>query len=225
MTQYAKIEGGAIGSVSGHPGWRNESGPLSDTALAAHGYLPIVRAPVGPVDDLLATLTWDERTQWVIYPDRVVQPATITPRPLIEVKVSAARLIDQMADSARGAFVTQGGPGQALEYDQTRREIDAWQAAENPDITDYPMLAAEWRARRIAEPDITVAAALADAVAELGIWHVVGPAIKEARRTGKVATEIARTPARVRQIVDWAGVALASAATAGAFDPLTPEAS
>ena len=181
------------------------------------GWLPVVQAEIIGADDLLNTLAWNETADWIIEQDRVIQTYTITPRPLVVIKSMVASQIDSMADGARGNFVTQGGPGQALEYDETRREIDAWNAATDPDINDYPMLRAEYRARRIAEPDITAEQVVADSQAEVEIWRVSGSAIKEIRRTAKVAVEVAETPERVRQIVDWATGAFQSAALTGAF--------
>lgn len=195
-----------------------EGKPILATDL--DGWLPVVQAEIVGADDLLNTLEWNEQDEWLIEQDRVIQTYTINPRSLLGVKGRAATLIDSMADSARSNFVTQGGPGQALEYDETRREIDAWHAAAEPNIDDFPMLRAEYRARKIAEPDISVEQVIADSLAEVEIWRVAGSAIKEIRRTGKVAVDIAETPVRVRQIVDWASAAFQSAAMTGAFEDL-----
>ena len=231
--------------VGGRPDWLVDGEPISDTILAAGGFavdeygallldgegqpvlatgldgwVPVVRDSIVGVDDLLNTLSWNDQSEWIIEQDRVIQTYTITPRALLDIKGRAATLIDSMADAARSNFVTQGGPGQALEYDETRREIDAWHAAAEPNIEDFPMLRAEYRARKIAEPDISVEAVVADSLAEVEIWRVAGSAIKEIRRTAKVAVDIAETPTRVRQIVDWATAAFQSAAMTGVFEPL-----
>jgi hypothetical protein len=248
MMTYALVNAARteIIRVGGRPDWLVDGAPASDAVLAAGGFqvdetgapvlhdegepilatgldgwLRVVQADVVGSDDLLNTLSWNDQVDWVIEQDRVIQTYTITSRSLIEVKSSSATLIDSMADSARGNFVTQGGPGQALEYDETRREIDAWQATNDPDIEDFPMLRAEYRARKIAEPSITVAQVVADSAQEVAIWRVAGSAIKEIRRTGKVAIEISETPARIRQIVDWASAAFSSAAMTGTFEALS----
>ena len=188
-------------------------------ATGLDGWLPVVQAEIVGADDLLNILAWNDPADWLVEQDRVVQTYTIIPRPLVEVKGRAASLIDSMADGARSNFVTQGGPGQALEYDETRRELDLWNAATDPDIDDYPMLRAEYRARLVAEPTISVEDVIADTAAELAIWRVAGSAIKEIRRTAKVAIEVAEDGSRVRQIVDWASAALQSAAMTGGFEP------
>lgn len=210
--------GGFEVDEGGEPILDGEGNPVLATGL--DGWLPVVQDEVVGADDLLNTLAWNDHDDWIIEQERVVQTYTITPRSLLDVKGRAATLIDSMADSARSNFVTQGGPGQALEYDETRRELDLWGAAEDPDIDDFPMLRAEYRARKIAEPEIAVEGVIADTAAELAIWRVAGSAIKEIRRTGKVALDIAETPVRVRQIVDWATVAFQSASMTGEFEDL-----
>lgn len=231
--------------VGGRPDWSVDGAPASDVVLAAGGFqidesgapvldgegnpilatgldgwLPVVQDEIVGADDLLNTLFWNDQSEWIIEQDRVIQTYTITPRSLLDVKGRAATLIDSMADGARSNFVTQGGPGQALEYDETRRELDLWNTATDTDIDDFPMLRAEYRARKVAEPEIAVEDVIADTAAELAIWRVAGSAIKEIRRTAKVAVEVAEDPARVRGIVDWATAAFQSAAMTGTFEPL-----
>lgn len=226
---YAKVNAARteIIKVGPRPDWHIDGEPVSDAVLAAgglddverDGWVPVIRESVEH-DSLMQRLIWDDQTEWLIEADRVIQTFTIQDRSIIEIKSEVATMIDNLADGARSNFVTQGGPGQALEYDQTRREIDTWQVATDPDIDDYPMLRAEYRARQIAEPEISVEQVIDDTIAEVGIWFTVGPAIKEIRRTGKVAIDVAETKQRVRDVLDWCQTAFRSAAMTGAFEKL-----
>lgn len=247
---YALVDASrtTIIKVGPRPDWMLDSGePAPDDVLAAGGYevdengemvvdlegnpilatdrdgwLPVVRADAD-YDPMLATIAWHEQADWQIEQDRVVQGFTLTNKPLLDVKSEVLPVIDAMADNYRSGFVTAGGPGQALEYDQTRREAEAWNAATSPDITDYPMLRAEYNARKIAEPEITPQGVVDDTLAEIGLWHQVGSAIKEIRRTAKVAIDVAENAARVQQIHDWAVEAFQSAALTGEFEALPAE--
>lgn len=218
---WAHVENNAITEVKGvRPQWTLDDGsPVSDATLLEHGWYPVETQTYPSYDDLLHYATDNPMSEWTIDADKVLRTKTITDRSILEIKDDAAQRIDASAESTRGMFLTPGS-GQALEYKETAEEIARWHTAADPDIDDYPMLRAEWRARQVDDPDVTVDTIISDTMNEVSLWKIVGSAIKEIRRTAKVAVDVAETGTRVRQIVDWSQAAYASAATTGTFDPL-----
>jgi hypothetical protein len=113
--------------------------------------------------------------------------------------------IDAEAGTARCRFITDV-PGQQLTYQRKEREAYTWASAAEPDVADFPFLAAEVRAtggNPAARSDVDGAAATIIAAAES--WAVIGSTIEEARIRAKRAVSAAATveAKRAAAAVDW----------------------
>lgn len=229
------------------PEWTYEGQPVGEDVLAAGGYkinhlgkvvfdtegrpilaenkngwVPLLTLDYPAADPLLEKTRLQDENEWVIESHRVVRDWVRSPLSLIAVKGAVISKIDELAESARSVFLTTGGPGQALEYDETRREVEQWDTDPAPNIAEYPMLNAEFRARQIEDAEISPDAVVADTKAQVELWKMVGALIKEARRTGKVAAELAESPVRLREVYDWAELAFQQITQNGTMEPLTP---
>ena len=185
------------------------------------GFYPVETLPLEGEDDLLNTVIVKEPNDWIVEADRVVRVRELQSHSLLTVKAEAARRIDAAAEGIRTIFLTPGS-GQALEYQATGEEALRWASDPSPNIDNYPMLKAEWKAMLVGDPDVPAEQAAQDALANAQLWTVVGAAIKEVRRSAKVAVELAETGARVRQVLDWAQASYQQVAATGMFDPLPP---
>jgi len=135
---------------------------------------------------------------------------------LATLKARAIAAIDAAAEAARRRWITPGA-GQALEYQQTEREAQAYAAAGYPvpfDAADYPFVHAEMQAQADAgllsletQGDIDAAARAAtdQILAEAEAWRAAGAEIKRLRRAAKMRVKAATTAADViaAQAVSW----------------------
>ncbi|MBD9544240.1 hypothetical protein IB276_32875 [Ensifer sp. ENS04] len=116
--------------------------------------------------------------------------------------------IDTAAEQERGKYLTLGS-GQAMVYDQKRREAEEFIA--NPEISDgeIPHLVAEAAKNQISKYD--------QAVIYLTMrqqWLTISPIIETKRLAAKSAVAAAQTPTEIEQaqIIDWTELAILTGA-------------
>ncbi len=119
----------------------------------------------------------------------------------IHISMSAAKAqavvrINEAAEQCRGKYMTPGD-GQMMTYLEKINQARACLAAQSPQASDYPMLAAE----------IGITASTLVGVAEIvaaayNQWLVIGSTIEATRRAANVAIEAAETREAVQAILD-----------------------
>lgn len=118
---------------------------------------------------------------------------------LAELRAQMAAKVDAEAEAARLRFITPGS-GQAMEYQATEAEAEAYLAASAapggiPVGATWPWLEAE----RVARGGAPTLLALAEEIIALrDAWVVAGSQIKTLRRAAKIAIEAATTPTAIR---------------------------
>ncbi|MEP1930758.1 MAG: hypothetical protein ABJJ37_05740 [Roseibium sp.] len=191
----------AKATTCSRPNWFDDEGqPISDAVLRANGIYPVQQVPA-PIDPLLQSAVWDEPSTWVLVDGVYQRTQTVTDKTLLEVQHAALRDVDEAAEVARMKVLTPGS-GQALEYRETEREARAY--VSGPLLPDFPMLAAELNAMKIGNPAAVAADVVQDAISNADLWLATGAAIKEVRRSAKVAIEFAALPGDCRSALDWA---------------------
>jgi hypothetical protein len=122
------------------------------------------------------------------------------------LKTQLLAQVDAAAEAARQRFLTPGA-GQALEYQATETEAHDYAAAGYPtfDAALWPFLAAELAALAEAGQPSTAEAVADQVLAQSTAWRAVGAAIKQLRRTAKLAIAAAETAtaARAAAVVTW----------------------
>jgi hypothetical protein len=134
------------------------------------------------------------RCRWI---DGAVVEYEPAPAPPVDVKAQLKTLVDAAAEAARLRFITPG-TGQALVYEAKRTEAARWHAAgepAEPDAALYP-----WAAARAATFSMTVAAVLAEWLAQANAWGAVGRAIETLREGANAAIAAAETEEAARAI-------------------------
>ncbi|WP_210339127.1 hypothetical protein [Ensifer sp. ENS04] len=124
------------------------------------------------------------------------------------LRLAATMAIDTAAEQERGKYLTLGS-GQAMVYDQKRREAEEFIA--NPEISDgeIPHLVAEAAKNQISKYD--------QAVIYLTMrqqWLTISPIIETKRLAAKSAVAAAQTPTEIEQaqIIDWTELAILTGA-------------
>lgn len=125
------------------------------------------------------------------------------------LRLAATQAIDIEAEQERGKYLTLGS-GQAMVYDQKRREAEEF--ISNPEISDgeIPHLVAEAAKNGISKYD--------QAVIYLTMrqqWLTISPIIETKRLAAKAAVMAAQTPVEVEaaRVVDWNELALLAGAS------------
>lgn len=125
---------------------------------------------------------------------------------LPELRAQMASRIDAEAEAARHRWITPGA-GQAMEYQATQAEADAYLAAHAspggvPTASAWPWLAAEQAARG---SGVTLLELAEEVIALRDAWVTAGSQIKALRRAAKIAIGAATTPAEIRAAaqVNW----------------------
>lgn len=132
-------------------------------------------------------------------------------RPLVTVEALSAAAqaallkIDSQAEQQRLRFIT-GGAGQALEYEETAKELARLRLDVSPDPDNYPYLMAD---QGILGETLADVAANLDQL--LSTWRTVGPIIKRIRRQAKAAVIAAQdqgdiTAINDASVVDWSEI-------------------
>lgn len=121
---------------------------------------------------------------------------TPPPEPIKIVKDRGLLSIDNDAESARAGFIT-AGDGQAMVYQQKVAEAEKYQAADAPDVANYPLLSAEATAFGLE------LSALADTVLTLrDQWLVVAAQIEATRLKAKEAVKAATSHEQIETILN-----------------------
>jgi len=125
---------------------------------------------------------------------------------LDELRAQMSARVDAEAEAARQRWITPGA-GQAMEYQATQAEADAYLAAHAspggvPAGAAWPWLTAEQEARG---PGMTLLELAQEVAALRNAWVVAGSQIKALRRAAKIAIQAATTPAEIRAAaqVNW----------------------
>ncbi len=120
------------------------------------------------------------------------------------LRLAATTAIDIAAEQERGKYLTLGS-GQAMVYDQKRREAEEFIA--NPEISEgeIPHLVAEAAKNGVPKFD--------QAVIYLTMrqqWLTISPIIETKRLAAKAAVMAAQTPAEIEQAqdIDWTALAI-----------------
>ena len=108
------------------------------------------------------------------------------------LRQQAMAQVDAAAERARLALITPGA-GQALVYERKRAEAERMAADADPQVRDYPLLAAEVgiTAPTLAEVGAAVRTTTAD-------WIAAAAAIEAVRLRAKAAIAAAATPPAIR---------------------------
>lgn len=117
---------------------------------------------------------------------------------LVDVKAQGKAAIDSAAEAERLKYITAGA-GMALSYEAKRTEAARWHNAgepASPDAVIYP-----WAAGRAATFDTTIAAVLAEWLAQANAWAAIGIAIEGVREAAKTAIAAAEDEAAARAVV------------------------
>ena len=118
------------------------------------------------------------------------------------LRLDALIKVDNGAEKARLAYLTAGA-GQALEYQASQAEAVAVAAAADPlDPTVYPWLLAEQSAQAAGGVTLTLRQTAAMVLAQANAWTETGAAIKQIRRTAKIAIAAATTPEEIASILE-----------------------
>lgn len=124
------------------------------------------------------------------------------------LRLAATMAIDAAAEQERGKYLTLD-LGQAMVYDQKRREAEEFMR--NPEISDgeIPHLVAEAAKNEISKYD--------QAVIYLTMrqqWLTISPIIETKRLAAKAAVMAAQTPAEIEaaRVVDWNELAVLAGA-------------
>ena len=118
---------------------------------------------------------------------------------LDEVKAQAKAQVDAAAEAQRLQYITAGA-GMALSYEAKRTEAHRWLLAgqpASPSANDYP-----WAAGRAATFDTTIAAVLAEWLAQADAWTAVGVAIEAVREKAKAGISGAESVGAARAVYD-----------------------
>ena len=120
---------------------------------------------------------------------------------LDQLRATLSAKVDAEAETCRQRFITPGA-GQAMEYQATAAEAEAFLAATNPEAMTWPWLEAE---RLVAGDTMTLLEVAQLAVTLRDSWTYVGSTIKALRRGAKVAIAAANTPSAIRDAarVTW----------------------
>lgn len=118
------------------------------------------------------------------------------------LKTALSTAIDSEAEGVRGQFVTLNA-GQAMVYDQKRREAEQLAATPGMDTSALVMLTAEATAR-----GITVAALATEVTTAANQWVTLGALIEAIRVPAKAAVAAATTAAdaNTARVLDWTPV-------------------
>lgn len=242
MTTYAKVLNGEILKIGPRPEWYVDgqlvgddvlkSGgfevdanntPLEDSkgnyvlATGRSGWIPIVQQDMTPFDSTFYDFSWDDESEWVVEDSRVVKTHTITERPLDQIKSLASESVNKMADTCRASFITIGNIGVALEYIETKNEVEHWLSSESPELSNYPMINAEFKALSIASPELLPGEVVAEMMYEINLWNIGSSAIKEVRRSGLVGIDISLDKDDIDDILQWCQTAFTEISTNGNF--------
>ena len=147
------------------------------------------------VDDASA---WTYTTTPVAYTAPAVTPP---PDDIPALQVTYSFRVDEAAENARLKFISPGS-GQALEYVRTLEDAQAAVAAPDPLVAaSYPWVAAEYNAQVATGVTTTLRAVATQLVALDAAWQSAGVAIKQTRRTAKMAIAAATTKAAMDAIM------------------------
>lgn len=120
--------------------------------------------------------------------------------PLKALRLRAIAEIDRRAEAARQTWITKGD-GQAIEYQQTLDEARTVKKTPSAKSDDFPMVAAEARARTDAGMPTTLRQA-ADAIVDAAAtWTAAAAEIKTARRLAKMRIGAATSTLEIAQIL------------------------
>lgn len=123
----------------------------------------------------------------IIDPPSPEAPEEPEPPTLAEVKVGLKALVDAVAETERGKYITTGS-GQAMTYMQKASEAATFLAASNPVASDYPLLSAE-----VGITAATIGEVAAIVNAAFSQWQQVGATIEAVRLGAKAAIDAAET--------------------------------
>lgn len=115
---------------------------------------------------------------------------------LPQVKATLKSAVDTAAETERLKYITPG-EGQAMTYQQKVTEAQAYKAATDPQVSDYPILSSE----------VGITSATLDEVADIVLaafaqWQQIGAAIEAIRLGAKRDIDAAADEAAARAIVD-----------------------
>lgn len=129
--------------------------------------------------------------------DCYLVPIDAPPGPSLEkVKAGAIARVNRSAGNSRAKFITVI-PGQETTYAEKRTEAQAYQRTQNPQASDYPMLAAE-----AAATGQTLEAVAAEVLTLAGQWRQLGAHIEGVRRGAIVQVQQAKSVEEV-EAVRW----------------------
>lgn len=111
-------------------------------------------------------------------------------------KSEAIVIINEAAETCRLKYITPGD-GQMMTYLEKISQARACLAAQSPDPSEYPLLAAEID---ITAPTLVGVAEIV--VAAYNQWLVIGSAIEAIRRAANVAVAAAETRAEIHSVLD-----------------------
>ena len=155
----------------------------------ACGWSPAPDAPA--IDPAAQALTWSDGA-WVVTP--IEQPDPVAQ--LAAARAVATAKVDVEAEAARAGFLTPG-TGQAMTYTYKADEAKAWSADTS---APTPFLSAEALAR-----GMTIADLVAEVLASIAAWTMIGARIEAARMGAKVAIATAADIDGVEaaMAIDW----------------------
>lgn len=136
------------------------------------------------IADLFKQCAKNVAVGWTYKDEKFSEPGTPS---LSETKAALKANVDASAENQRLKYITSGA-GQALTYMQKSDEARRFLAGENPDSTDYPLLAAEVG---ITAADIEGVAIIV--AAAYGQWQQIGAAIEAIRLGSKAAIDAAES--------------------------------
>lgn len=111
-------------------------------------------------------------------------------------KAQANQFVDARAEQERLKYITPGS-GQAMVYEEKYNEAVEYQAAQSPDIDDYPHIKAE-----IGTTAADAAGVVAIIIARRNFWKQVSAEIEGARLKAKADIAAASTIEAINQIKD-----------------------
>lgn len=130
-------------------------------------------------------------------PDPSVGPSLAT------IKADLRARVDAMAGAERAKYITVV-PGQSEVYEAKKTEVARWRNAGEP--ADPSAALYRWAADRAVRLGVTIAAVLAEWVAQADAWTAVGIAIENVREGAKDAIAAAETLEAAQAIfnaIEW----------------------
>ncbi len=151
------------------------------------------------VEDHRGSVFYDEEGSEVVIRDLGPLPAGLSstpPEPDIEqVRSDALGKVDTDAETARHRYITPGS-GQAMVYLEKANEAAAYQAAQNPIDTDYPLIKAEADSL-----SLSLATFVAIVIQNRDIWKTAAAEIEATRAAAKAAINTAQTITEIETIL------------------------